>query len=146
MTTSAPTPPAATPGAPGFVGPPDPPGTVVVPDLDGGRMRVRPELLRRYAKQAVAEGETTIGLRPVLDRARLSGSPFGLLPAAHEVQVAYHGRIEAAWTEIGELADLLETFGERVAEAATGFEKQDEEAAAQLAFQAGRLADKVVCR
>lgn len=143
MTTSTPT--AGAPSA-GFVGPPEPPGTVTVKDSDGGRVRVRPEQLRQYAGTAGEQATTVTAERDRLQSGRLPRAAFGAAGIAAEVAAAYHTRVEAGLTELSDLAATVETFGERLREAATAFEAQDEQAAGQLAFQLGRLRERVVCR
>ena len=84
--------------------------------------------------------------RAHLQSGRLPRAAFGTAAIAVEVAAAYHTRIEAGVTELSDLAATLETFGERLREAASAFEERDEQAAGQLAFQLGRLRERVICR
>lgn len=143
MTTSIPT---AGAGAPDFVGPPERPGLLVIQDTDGGRVRVRPGQLRRYSRTAHDQAEVVAAEREQLQWGRLPRAAFGNAAIAAEVAAAYHARIEAGLTELSDLAATVETFGQRVGEAAPAFEAQDEQAAGQLAFQLGRLREQVICR
>ena len=131
---------------PSFVGPPEPPGTVAVQDSAGGRVRVRPGLLRRYADAAEGQAAAVTEERAHLQAGRLPRAAFGTAAIAGEGAAAYHTRVEAGLTELSDLAATLETFGERLREAASAFEERDEQAAGQLAFQLGRLRERVICR